>query len=74
MSLRATSKETDSILSFYAKDYDMSILQSFKKDAEIISLEKDVDVYFNPPDKKLAEWYSGHISWVDRVMFFILLK
>ncbi|KGP70770.1 hypothetical protein, partial [Pontibacillus yanchengensis] len=67
--LKSTSKETDNILSFYARDYDMSILQSFKKDAEKISLENNVDVYFNAPDK-YSEWHTGHISWVDSNIFY----
>lgn len=68
--LRATSKDDDSILGIFARDFDMSILNSIKNGAEKISLENSQDVYFLPPDKRIAEWHSGTISWVNNDVFY----
>jgi len=68
--LRATSKDNDSLLGIYSRDFDMSILSSFKNDAKKISLNNNQDVYFLPPDKKLTEWHSGTVSWVNNNVFY----
>lgn len=68
--LRATSKDDDSLLIIYARDFDMSILNSFKNEAENISLDNNQDVYFLSPDKESTEWHSGTVSWVNDHVFY----
>lgn len=68
--LRATSKDDDSLLGIYARDFDMSILNAFKNEAEKISLNNNQEVYFLPSDKKLTEWHSVTVSWVDNNVFY----
>lgn len=68
--LKATSIDTDSLLVIFARDFDMSLLNSFKDEAEKISLDNKQDVYFQSPNQNISEWHSGIVSWVKNNIFY----
>lgn len=61
--LIAISKEDESIINIFARDFDMSLLNAFKNDGDKITLDNKQTAYYSPPNDSLV-WQSSNITWV----------
>ena len=66
--IRATSEKEENNLSIHARNFDMSILNSFKQDGDKLTLENKQDVYINTFYND--DHHTSNISWINKDIFY----